>query len=348
MPWAAIGAGAASLGTGILSYLAESSANDRAALMQDRALQQWLDLTVPDPEQQKIILEKFVLQGKIDPILQQAIKQDPSAFNQIATDASQKTAQNRALGELESIGYQGGLRLQDKEALQEAQLRNQAQERGERQGIAANMSRRGLGGSGFDAAAQLQAQQSSADRNSQAGLSAAAAAQDRALQAIQGAGSLASQYRTQDFGEQAQKASASDRINAFNTQNLRNVNAANVGLQNRAQEMNLQNQQDIANKNTNLANEQEKYNKSLLQQQYENQLRKLGGYTGQSNTRALTEQHGGEISARGIQNIGSAISGSGGSAANGSFWDDYFKNGGGAASGGATSGGLASGGAMYA
>lgn len=299
--------GASVLGGGIANYLAQSSANDRAAAIQSDTMQKWLALNVPDPEQQKVVLDRFVNQGKIDPVLQTAIKQDPSAFNQIVTDAGTKAAQSRALGELENVGYSGGLRLQDKEALQEAQLQSQAQERGQRNAVAAQMAQRGLGGSGFDVAAQLQGQQGNADRAAQSSLRVASDAQNRALQAIEGAGNMATQYRTQDFGEQAQKANAADRISQFNTQNAQNVSNANVGLQNRAQETNLANAQDIANKNTGINNQQSLYNSGLIQQQFDNNVKRLGGATGQANTVAGTEQKGGTLAGNAIANASSGI-----------------------------------------
>lgn len=299
--------GASVLGGGIANYLAQSSANDRAAAIQSDTMKKWLALNVPDPEQQKVVLDKFVNQGKLDPALQTAIKQDPTAFNQIVTDAGTKNAQSRALSELENVGYSGGLRLQDKEALQEAQLQDQAQERGQRGAIQSQMAQRGLGGSGFDVAAQLQAQQSGADRGAQSSLRVASDAQNRALQAIEGAGNMANQQESQDFSQQAQKASAADRINQFNTQNVQNVSNANVGLRNRAQEMNLSNAQDIANKNTGINNQQSLYNSGLIQQQFDNNAKKLAGATGQANTIAKTNETGGTLAGNALSNAGSGI-----------------------------------------
>lgn len=343
MPWAAIGAGV-SIASGIGSFLANSSANDRAAAAQSDAMQKWLALNVPDPAQQKVVLDKFVNQGQLDPILQTAIKQDPSAFNQVIANQGDQAAQTRALKQLEDVGNSGGLRLQDKEALQEAQLSGQAQERGQRNSIQSQMAQRGLGGSGFDVAAQLQGQQGNADRSAQSSLKVAADAQNRALQSIEGAGNMATQMRTQDYGEQAQKANAADRINQFNTQNAQNVNAANVGMQNRDQQTNLQNQQDVANKNTDTANKQQMYNSGLVQQQYQNQVQKLQGATGQSNNIAKTDQAGGQITGNTISNIGGAVAGAANAQNNADFWDNYFKKKAAAdptsASGGTYSGGV--------
>lgn len=314
-----IAAAGISAAAGIGSYLANKSANDRAAMLQDQAFQQWMNLQIPDPAEQKVVLQRFVQEGVLDPKLQAAIQQDPSEFQKIVTSADNKAAQNRALKELEDIGYSGGLRLQDKAALQDSMLNQQVQDRGNRNAIAADMARRGLGGSGFDVAAQLQGQQGTSDQAANNSLKIAAGAQDRALKAIEDAGGLATQYRTQDFGEQAQKATAADRINQFNTQNLRDVNAANTNALNQAQATNLASKQAISNQNTTLSNAEQTYNKGLAQQQFEDQAKKLSGATGQLGAEAETAQRGG-------QQLGNTISNIGGAASNASILDAYFAN----------------------
>lgn len=317
------------LGTGVISgignFFANKSANDRAEALQSQAMQEWMKLNIPDPESQKVFMQKFVSQGVIDPKFEKAIKQDPSAFEKVMTDSTQKAAQNRALGELEDIGYEGGLRLQDKAALQDSMLESQVRDRANREGIASEMSRRGLGGSGFEVASRLQGQQATGDREAANSLKVAAGAQDRALQSIMGAGDLATKYRGQDFNEQAQKASAADRINQFNTQNLRDVQSTNTGLANRAQEMNLANKQKIADQNTQLSNTEQAYNKSLIQQQFDNQAKRTAGSTGQANQIAGTEQRGGQMLGNTISNIGGAATGALANQANSNYWDDYFK-----------------------
>lgn len=333
---AALIGGIGSLAGGVANFAANSSANDRAKALQDKNLQEWLSLNVPDPEQQKVVLEKFVNQGTLDPVLQHAIKQDPSAFQQIVTSSGNKAAQNRALSSLEKQGYEGGLSLNDKATLQDATLSQQARDRGNRNAIQADMSRRGLGGSGFDVAAQLQGQQGTSDQAAQSSLKVAGDAQARALQSIQDAGNLATNYRTQDFGEQAQKASAQDRISQFNTQNAQNVNAANTASQNRAQELNLGNQQRISDQNTQLANSQQLYNKSLAQQQYENQMKKVAGASDQYGNLANSELRQGQTQGNLASNIGGSIQGVATSigandareTADSNYWshmDDYLK-----------------------
>lgn len=333
MPWVALGiAGAA----GLASYAAQSSANDRAQKMNEDSMREWMALRIPDPAEQKVVLDRFVSQGVIDPRLESAIKADPSAFDKVFTNSRYQASQNRALSELENIGYEGGMRLQDKAALQDATQDSIVKDRAQREGIAAEMARRGLGGSGFDVAAQLQGQQGTADRMANSSLKAAASAQDRALQAIMGAGDLAGKYRSQDFSEQAQKASAADKINMFNTENLRDVNQRNTGMLNRSQELNLANRQKISDDNTRLGNSEQMYNKGLAQQQYENEMKRTAGATGQYKNVADNEQKGGQMLGNTIGNIGAAVTSAYGANAKANsdseaqskyydFWDNYGK-----------------------
>lgn len=299
------------LGSGIISgignFLSNSSANDRAAALQDKVFQQWMQLHIPDPAEQKVAMERFVSQGQLTPVMQQAIAQSPTEFSKIVTSSQDKAAQNRALSELSNIGNQGGLRLQDKSALQDARLGAQTRERSNRLGVADEMSRRGLSGSGYDVAARLSGQQGTADQEANAGLKVAADAQNRALQSIMGAGKLAGDYRSQDFNEQSAKASAADKINAFNTANLRNVNAANTQAENYSNEANLKNKQKISDQNTTVSNAEQQYNKGLVQQQFDNQVKQLAGATGQANALAGTTQKGGQLLGNTISNVGSSL-----------------------------------------
>lgn len=325
MPWGAVAIGS-SVVSGLGSLIANMSANDRANLIQSQNFQQWMNLNIPDPKDQQIVLQKFVSQGQLDPKLQSAIQQAPTEFNKVIQDSGLAATQNKALSELESLGNNGGLRLQDKAALQEAQQQSQVDARSNRDAIASQMAQRGLSGSGFDVAARLSSQQGQADRDANNSLGVAATASDRALQAIEAAGSQAGQMSQQDLQTQQARAQAADSINQFNTQNLQNVNSANVGLQNYAQQYNLDQKQNIADKNTDLSNQQETYNKGLEQQQYENQIQQLQGATGTSNKQADLASDQGTNEGNAFTNIGGGISNAASAKQNQDFWANYFDS----------------------
>jgi hypothetical protein len=324
MPWAAAGAGASAVGA-IGNYFAQKSAADRAAALQDQNLQNWIKIHIPDPAEQKLALQQFVQQGTLDPKLEQAIKANPSQFQNIITDQKYKDAQNQALSELQDIGNSGGMRLQDKEKLQEAQQSSNDKERGDRLAIDQSMANRGMGGSGFAAAAQLGAQQSGADRNAQSSLSAAASAQDRALQSIMGAGNMATQYQNQQFNQDAQKATAADKINLFNTENAQGVQQRNIGSQNAAMSANLAAKQKVADENTQLSNFQQQYNNQLQQQQFDNETKKAAGMGGNYNALANNALQQGQMLGNTFSNIGGGLAGAATATANRNYWTDYFN-----------------------
>lgn len=307
MPWvaAAIAAGAA-----VGNIMSNMSAAEREALLQDQAFREYLAIKIPDPAQQRVALQRLAVQGTLTPELERAIQAKPSEFGKIVTSSIQKGAQNRALSELEQIGHSGGLRLQDKAALQDAQMQGQIQDRGNRAAIMDDMARAGQSGAGGMALqARLQGQQAVGDRNARSALSVAAGAQDRALQAIMGAGNMATEQRGQQFSEDSAKAQAADTIDMFNTKNLQDVNTRNTALRNRAQEMNLGERQRVADANVGIGNDEQKYNKNLIQQQYENQMAmanaKAGVYTGMGNSAIRNGQNQGNA----WTNIGNAGAG---------------------------------------
>ncbi len=301
--------GVAALGGGILNYLANSSAAERADALRDKALQEFFKINIPDPKDQELALKQFVQQGTLTPKMEEAVKTQDTEFNKIKGDQGAKDAQMRALAQLEDIGFKGGLRMQDKVALQEVQDQASQQERSNRMAIEDQFKRRGMGKSGFLLQAEMANQQGAADRLNKQSMGVASLAEQRALDALQQGGALAGNMRGQAFNEQAARASAQDAINKFNTSNLMGVNQRNVGAQNDAQRYNLGMSQDIADKNVNLANQQQQYNKGLTQQNYMNQLnmagKKAGLYGDQGQSELMQGQQLGNLAS----NIGQGISG---------------------------------------
>jgi len=309
---------------GIGNLIANKDAGDRAAMLQEQAMQEWIKINIPDVESQKIVLDKFIQQGIIDPILEKAIEQDPSEFSKIVSSSENLAAQRRALAEIEKLGLEGGLRLQDKATIQDAMLEGQVKDRANRMAISDEMARRGLGGSGFEVASKLQGQQATADRDAQNRLSVAAKAQDRALQALMQSGELSTQYRNQDFQQQAAKAAAQDSINRFNTANSQDVMSKNTALQNRAMEANLAQKQKTADQNTALSNYEQEYNKGVAQRRFENETKIAAGKTGQLNNQAGLAIDQGKNAGNFWSNIGAAGVGAATAASQRDFWDKYF------------------------
>jgi len=311
--WPLLIAAGATLASAAIGASAKGASDAQARAAQAAALAEWMKLNVPDPEQQKIVLQQLKSAGKLSPELEQTFQQQASLMGGIQTDPRLKEAQMNALSQLQQVGSSGGMMLEDKAALNEISSESANQARGAEQAIQQNMQARGMGGSGMEMAARLSSQQAAATRNANQSMTVAGMAQKRALDAMMQSGQLGGQIREQAFGEDSRKAEAQDAINRYNTANSQDVLQRNTATRNRVNESNLNNDQRIADTNAGLANQQEIHNKGLGQQQFENEAQKTAGMTGQYNTNANAASKSGQESAamwsgigQGIGQIGSA------------------------------------------
>jgi hypothetical protein len=256
-------------------------------------------INTPRTEDMELQLQQLVQQGVIDPEQAATILQNPSAMNQISSDPSLKQNQMDALLGLQDISDSGGLTSGDQANLSKIRTDEDTAARGKREAIIQNAQSRGLGGSGLELMSQMQNQQDSATRNSQRDMDVAGQAQERALQALMQQGQLSGQIQNQDFNQQAQKAQANDAISQFNAQNQQAQINQNVGARNAAQAANLGTKQNIANSNVATANTQQQFNKGLIQQQFDNQIKKAGGSTGvdQANAQAAGQNSANQANA---------------------------------------------------
>lgn len=272
-------------GAGILANIigGSSSSDDREAALQQHkdAIQAWMDVHVPNIEDQKVLLQQYVQTGRLTPELEQQVNQDASEYNKIQTDPRLKEAQLQALSKMQDIGSRGGLNLQEQGAQQKALGDIESQNRGRQEAILNQFAARGQGGSGLELVAQQNAAQQATNRASDTQLDQLGAARQRALQAVMQSGQLAGNLREQDYGEASKRAAAEDAIKRFNTQNAMSVNERNINAKNAAQKYNLGEQQRIADANVDNANKQQLYNKGLIQQQFDNQAKIAAGKAGQ-------------------------------------------------------------------
>ena len=237
-------------------------------------------LQTPDTSDMELQLKQLVQQGVLTPEDAQAALVGDSAMNGITLDPALKEKQMASLQALQDLADGGGMTLTDQANLSKIQNQINTQSRGAREAILQNAQQRGLGGSGLELMSQMQNQQDAATRASQGGLDVAAQARDRALEAMIQGGQMAGDVRNQDFNQKAQVAGAQDAISKFNAQNQQQINMANTAAHNNAQATNLQNKQDIANQNVGLQNTQQQYNKNLIQQNYDNEIKKRSGQAG--------------------------------------------------------------------
>lgn len=324
MPVAIVAAGAA-LATGVMGHLANMRAQDRAEFIQNQNVQEWLKLNIPDPNKQKLALEKFVSSGELIPELEEPIMAAESEFKKIQMDPRLKDARMRSLAALEEQGY-GGEQVQDAAAREKAIIESGAANRGRQQAIVSDLERRGQLGSGLELAARMDAAQAEGDRLSSNALQMESDRRMRALNAITGAGDLAGNIQRDDYAMKSDAAKASDAINLFNTQNRQGVLNRNVDRGNTAQQYNLDRAQRINDQNTALSNYEQQYNKELLQKEFENKAAKTAGLTGQYNQSANQALASGQNAAQMWGNVASGV----GTAALGAgrYFDNNKKAGG--------------------
>ena len=313
------------LGASAISSLAGMFGGNDADKYIEQAIQELIKVKIPDPEQQKLALERYRSAGVLSPELEHAIKSDPTAFEQVVQNQKYAQAQDRALSQLQSLGEEGGLSLSDRADIQEQVIANANKDKANRDAITDEMDRRGQLGSGMALQAQLGGAQAAGDRDAQIRMRSLAGAQDRALQSIMGAGELAGNLQSQDYQRKSDLASARDRINQFNTQNAQSVQQRNVGYRNAAAASNLDNQQRLMNANVDIGNQEQTHNRGLAQQQFENEMQVAGakanayaGAANQSNQNAAqTRQTWGAVGS-GLGQIGASMQ-------NQNNWDEWLK-----------------------
>ena len=152
-------------------------------------------------------------------------QQGQSAFNSM--DSRGQDAQYLALQGLQDTYNNKGLTANDM-ARQEAIRRNSANaEQAQNAAVLQNAQARGIAGGGLELANRLNSQQAGADRMAQGDLELAGQANSRAQQALMQSAQVGADLQNQN----AQKASAQDSINRFNTGQMTAERLHNQGTQ---------------------------------------------------------------------------------------------------------------------
>ena len=274
-----VGSALAPIAGGIAGKLFSGDDTDEARRLRERALAQYSGLSIPDIEGQKVAYEGPQLVGTYDPAMEQYFSAGPSKFEQVSTDPRLQQAQMSALAQLQQLG-RSGMTAEERAALEGTQRAAAQQAQARQSGILQQMAQRGMGGGGSELAAQLAASQAGAEQARQSGLGISAQAQNRALEAISGAGQLGGQIRGQQFGEEAQRAQAEDIAKRFDIGNRQSLEARNISASREAQLANLREKQRIADAQVALRNQAEEHNKGLIAQQYNQRLNLAAGKAG--------------------------------------------------------------------
>ena len=291
--------------SGLLGLISSGNAADRAKAATDSAVQQYLSVNVPDPAEQKIILQRYQMTGEMDPRLAKTFQQASSGMNNIQTDPALKDAQMNALSSLQNEAENGGHTLAQDAYLDKTQQQVNAENAGRQGAIEEQFAGRGMGGpSGLMLSAEEQNNQNQTQKENEASLNAAAQAQNAALQALQSEGGLATQEQANDFNQKASVARAQDAINQFNTQMSQGAENENVAAENQANAYNVQEKQKISNQNADIANQEETHNKALPQQEFQDELQKAGGTAGAYENQAGQATQAGQQQSNMWGNIG--------------------------------------------
>lgn len=202
---------------------ATSSASSAEKAARAEALAAFQGLTIPTVEELMYKIEPF----ELDELIRNPVKFDVSdlmrpgsAYENIKISPTVLEAQGKTLSDMSRVAEEG-ITASEQADLYAGESRARQHERGQREAILQQARERGVGGSGFELAAQLAAQQSGAGRQAAEGFNTQALAKQRALTALMNQGELAGRMRGQEYREGADQAQAKDAITAFNLQQLK-------------------------------------------------------------------------------------------------------------------------------
>lgn len=179
-----------------------SGDKDKARQLYEKAASQYGDAIVP--QLQKVVAEKF---GR-------------SALEQVAPRGDIAQDQDLARNKMAEIANTSGMTAEDAAAAEGIRQQAMSQERAQRLSVLQGMQRRGMANSGASIAAQMQAQQGAADRNSLQDINVMAQSMANRRQAIMGLGQLSGQQQQQYLDLASQKAQAQDNIRRFDIENI--------------------------------------------------------------------------------------------------------------------------------
>lgn len=285
-----------------------AASGDRAQAQQAyQAAQAALQAVGNAPDESKaLLLQQYRDAGTLNPQLEQAIQQGPSAAAGVTTDPALQSAQ---MGALQSLQQQatGGMTPQARAALNQVNQQAGQQAQAQSQAVMQQMRARGQGGSGAELAAALSGGQNAANMASQQSDQIMAQNQNAAQQAALSSGQLGGQMQAQQFGMNMAKAQAQDQLNRFNVQSQQQAQQANVGAQNQAQAANLANLQNVGNANTSSANQELNRQAQAAQQQWQSNLALAQAKAGASSQFGNQMNQQGQQAAQSWSNIGSGV-----------------------------------------
>ena len=110
----------------------------------NEAIAQYQNIEIPTIEDQELLLREFEVAGVLTPELEQAVRQGDTNFSGIVEDPRLREAQMNALLELQQISDEGGLRLEDKQKLDQIQGKAARDATARNEAVMQKMNQRGF------------------------------------------------------------------------------------------------------------------------------------------------------------------------------------------------------------
>lgn len=237
-------------------------------------MEQMAAIDMPRYEDLKVVFQKSMAGEPLTPQQLTALQDVNSEVQKIYQDKASKQTQLEAIAAMKQRS-RGGLTLQDKADLLQAQREIDRQQSGVQKSILSNMQQRGQLGSGAELAARLSAGQSGAQQASQNALNIAAQSRAGAIQALKDSAAMGRQMGQDQLGFDKMKADAADETRRSNLTRLQNAMQYNVGNINAAKQFNINRQNKSADQNVDLSNQEQVHNKGVLWNDYLNQIGQL-------------------------------------------------------------------------
>jgi len=306
--------GGAQLIGGYMSNKSQEKGMKAAQAQYQQMLANLQSIGLPPDIARPLVYKELQSQGVYTPELEEALDEATTTFKTLEEDKSLRDVQIQALGKLQNVS-ETGLDAQDRAAMNELRRAVGTETRANTAQILQNMQSRGMGGSGAELVAQLQASQAGDEAASQAADRLGAEASRRALEAIIQGQNVAANVRTQDFNVASAKAQAEDEFARFNLQNSIARQQRNVASKNQAQLGNLSEQQRLADTNVSLYNTEQQRQREAEMQRWQARLQQMGGQNnilgGQANLAMAQAQNQGNMYSGIAQTIGGAAQGVG-------------------------------------
>lgn len=257
-----------------------------------QALAAYNNVNIPTAEQSRVgELPMQTVQGTVTPEDIQVTDQGPTDYTNISLDPTTRAAQMQALQQYIDIANAGGLDAESKLALQQIIDATNAQSRGAQGAIMNEAQAMGQGGGDFALTQRAIAAQAASNNAANQGMQAAALAEENKRNALNAMANIGGGINAADFAQAAEKARATDAINAANVAARNQAAGQDVANKIQTGEFNVNTAQGVNAANTAAGQNKVYYNASLPQQRFNNELAKASGIAGVNTNQATAAQN---------------------------------------------------------